>query len=826
MRQYILSYIYIPICLLLLAACSTTSHLEEGEQLYIGLEKIDWKGEPQGHNSHFVDTKAEVEAALATKPNGALFGSSYYRTIFPYGLWIYNSWHNKDSKFAKWLTSSFGKAPVLMSNVNPTLRASVAESVLQNNGYFSGNITYETTDHGKRDSSGMAKQQKIKYHVNFGHLYTLDTISYSNYPTDIYNRIIYGDSFSPTKRNKNLSSLHSGAPFSVVGLDNERTRIYRLLRNHGYYDYKPSYTSYLADTVATPGKVHLQVHLADSLPEDALKKWVIGTTNVTIKREMREQITDSVSTRFLTIKYARKHKEDSIRPKSPIRPRIILADTKLRPGMLFSQDAYDESINALASKGIFSSIDISFRKRKNPDGTLHTIADSIGVRRDNDSLDTRAGAGVLDMYVTTVLDKPYDFTFEANGIGKTSGRVGPGVRVGVTKRNAFRGGESLTISAGANYEFQVGGGQHMGNSYNFDLSTELTFPRLLWPNFLTKSKSAQENSNRRFRRRWYTTPATIISVSGETIRRAGFFRRNILSAEFSYLFQPTATSVHRLSPLILTYGRTTDITDDYLEKVKKSPTAIVALNDEMTPKIRYTYTYNSPVEFRNPIYFQGTVSEAGNLCDLGALIGGKKLNEKGKKLFGTPFSQFLKFEADIKKTWTIGGIDSHTSFVMHFYGGIMTAYGNNSVAPFSELFYIGGANDLRGFTMRNIGPGEVHYDDRTLAYLNHNGDCKAVLNLEYRPHLFGSLYGALFLDAGNVWSLRHSSREYYKKEGLGDPAKFDVATDIGVGIRYDLDFFVIRLDWGYAIHTPYQKGFFKGKFSSSQVLNFAIGYPF
>ena len=163
---------------------------------------------------------------------------------------------------------------------------------------------------------------------------------------------------------------------------------------------------------------------------------------------------------------------------------------------------------------------------------------------------------------------------------------------------------------------------------------------------------------------------------------------------------------------------------------------------------------------------------------------------------------------------------------MHFYGGVMTAYGNNSAAPFSEQFYIGGANDLRGFLIRSVGPGEVHYDDRTLAYLNHNGDCKAVLNLEYRPQLFGSLYGAIFLDAGNVWSLRHSIREYHKKEGLGDPAKFDVATDIGIGIRYDLDFFVIRLDWGYAIHTPYQKGFFKGKFRNSQVLNFAIGYPF
>ena len=247
----------------------------------------------------------------------------------------------------------------------------------------------------------------------------------------------------------------------------------------------------------------------------------------------------------------------------------------------------------------------------------------------------------------------------------------------------------------------------------------------------------------------------------------------------------------------------------------------------MTPKIRYTYTYNSPKAYRNPIFFQGTVSEAGNICDLGSTVfAGKKLNDKGKKLFGTAFSQFLKFEADIKKTWTIGGLGSKSSFVVHFYGGILTAYGNSTWAPFSEQFYIGGVNDLRGFTMRSVGPGNVHYDNRTLAYLEHNGDTKAILNLEYRPHLFGSLFGAIFVDAGNVWHLRHSSREYYIDKGDGDPAKKDVALDAGVGLRYDLDFFVIRIDWGFALHSPYESGFFKKKFRNAQVLNFAIGYPF
>ena len=355
--------------LLVMASCSSTSHLEEGEQLFIGLEKIDWQGDPQGHHSHFLDTQSEVEAALATAPNGALFGSSYYRTIFPYGLWVYNKWGKNDDGFSKWMTSTFGKAPVLMGNVNPLLRASVAKSVLQNNGYFNGDITYNTTDHGKRDSLGFAKKQKIQYHVNFGHLYTLDTISFSNFPTDIYQRIFMGD-----KKEGSTSSLKPGDPFSIVNLENERTRIYRLLRNHGFYNYQTSYTSYLADTIMTPGKVHLQLHLADSLPEDALRKWVIGTTTVNIRRETREQPTDSVNTRFLKIRYARKPNDKRLKVSPPIRARIILSDTKLRPGMLFSQDAYEESINALASKGVFSSIDISFKKRRNAiKKTVHSI---------------------------------------------------------------------------------------------------------------------------------------------------------------------------------------------------------------------------------------------------------------------------------------------------------------------------------------------------------------------------------------------------------------------------------------------------------------------
>ena len=155
-------------------SCSTTKGVPEGDQLFIGLTKIDYQDYER--NSNFIDTQVEVEAALATAPNGALFGSSYYRTPFPYGLWIWNAFNDKESGFAKWMTKSFGKQPVLMSWVNPALRASVAQSVLRKYGYFRGSVSYDTIP--RRNP----KKAKIGYTVKMGHLFTVDSIDYVNFP--------------------------------------------------------------------------------------------------------------------------------------------------------------------------------------------------------------------------------------------------------------------------------------------------------------------------------------------------------------------------------------------------------------------------------------------------------------------------------------------------------------------------------------------------------------------------------------------------------------------------------------------------------------------
>lgn len=789
-----------------LVAVSCSTNLEPGEQLFTGLKPIEYRN--HDNSEHFITTQAEIEAALATAPNGALFGSSYYRTI-PYALWIYNACEGKEGGVAGWLSKTFGNPPVLMGNVNPELRVSVAENVLQNHGYFRGNVDYniiygkaKTT---KTDTVARPRTAKIAYTVDMGPLYTIDTVSYHCFPDEAMQLLLSGK-----------PKIKAGDPFDVSLLDEERTRITSLFRNNGYYYYNQSYTSYLADTVQVPDKVQLQVHMADSLPEDAMRKWVIGKVDVNVRRQNNEQIPDSSGKRKITLHFNGK--------KSPIRRRVISSDLKLRSGDLYSQELYEETMNRMIGEGVYSSAGIEFKKRLNADGSLKTVPDTANA--------TGGGTfdkenGILDVTVNCVLDKPYDFTLQANYLYNTSDRMGPGVSMSFAKRNAFRGGEVLSLNLGGNYAFQVGSGSKGDNSANYEVKGDLTLtiPRLVVP-FMKK------------RRRWLYTPSTMISVARETNNRSGFFRKHVLSGELSYTFQPSGQTVHQFSPIIVEYDHLAEMTSDYMIKVQESPVLFASVQDYFLTKMKYNYKYASPSNCRNPIYVSATLTEASNLLALGYMIAGNDWNEKDKTAFNTPFSQFVKLDVDWRKRWNL---DEYSSVVLHAQVGALKSFGNSTSAPFSEYYYIGGANSVRAFSARAIGPGRSYNANPRFRYVTNVGDVKGVVNVEYRPRLFGSLYGALFVDAGNVWDLEEESlidedSNMYDVLGSGVGRRFraseflaDLAVGAGVGIRYDLDFFVLRVDWGFVVHDPSSRkcGYFNFPgFRNGQCLNFAIGYPF
>lgn len=195
-------------------------------------------------------------------------------------------------------------------------------------------------------------------------------------------------------------------------------------------------------------------------------------------------------------------------------------------------------------------------------------------------------------------------------------------------------------------------------------------------------------------------------------------------------------------------------------------------------------------------------------------------------MFKNPYAQFFKIQTDFRKTWQL---TNKSQLIAHIGAGLIYSYGNSSSAPYNEQFYIGGANSIRAFAARSIGPGSYYTDVQRLSYVDQTGDMKLLANLEYRFNIFGNLYGAAFLDAGNIWAIKDDG---YR---AGSQFKFknmfkEMATGTGIGIRYDLDFLIIRVDWGIGIHVPYETGksgyYNIPTFKDGQTLNFAVGYPF
>ena len=780
----------------LLCACSTTKYLPDDEQLFIGLEKITYADYER--NDHAIQTQEELEAALATAPNGALFGSSYYRTPFPYALWIWNATSNAKTKVGKWLNHSFGKAPVLMSQVNPALRAQVARQVLRTNGYLHGDVTYAEVPQKN------PKKMKIAYTVHMDTLFRVDSMSYVNFPAPMEFLI---DS------TRQEAYLKQGTPFSVANLDAERTRLSQLFRNNGYYYYQTGYASYLADTFNVANRALLRLQMADSLPDEALRPWYIGTTSVQLRRSFAERSDTTTVRRSLRVAFKGKH--------APIRPGVILRNMKLRPRQLFSYDNYMESMQKVNATGVFSNVDFQFTPR------------------DRDT---------LDLQLNCVFDKPYDFYVETNFINRTIGRLGPEVKVGVTRRNAFRGGEKLDINLHGSYEWQTNSQGSDMNSYQYGADASIEFPRTVFPRFKTRRSVPGQRSRRR---RFYTTPWTIAKVSTDIVRRPSYYKMHIVSGEWTYRWQPSQTSRHELSPLTVKYQFMNSHTEDFDTLMMLNPYLSATMSDYFIPKMRYTYTYVSPPSLHNPIRWETTVEESGNITALyDVLIQGNGWNQKDKTLFKNPYSQFVKIETDLTKTWTLS---PQSKLVGHLNFGLMWSYGNSNSGPFSELFYAGGANSIRAFPVRSIGPGGFQGlgGNNQFSYLMQNGDTKLIMNLELRQRLFGSLYGAVFFDAGNVWSsedwMIHDEDIYGDEEDLQEFASAwnaifsntkirlknffkQMATGTGVGLRYDLDFLVLRLDWGFGLHLPYDTGhsgyFNIRKFKDMHTLHIAIGYPF
>ena len=759
---------------ILMSACSTTKNLPEGETLYTGIDKLEVVNEDKTLAG--ITALTEVEAALAYAPNNAIFGSSSLRWPIPFGLWVENGFEKYQDKkgIGRWIFDHLGKSPVLMSSVNGETRAKVATNLLHDYGYFNGSVSY------KEVPQKNPKEAKVNYVIDMNQPYFLDSIAYLKYPH-------YADSLIRSTRSQSV--LKSGENFSVIKLEEERQRLSNLLRNHGYYYYRPEFTTYRADTLQKSGYVSLQVVPRNGIPAEAKKQYYIGNTSVYLTGYDNEPPTDTLRLRTMTFYYSGK--------KPGIRPNALMRNVFFRKGELFSQDRQTFTQEAIARMGVFRYSEFRYEPK-----------------------DTTVNGDTLNVNMYATFDKPYNAELELNMTTKSTDQTGPGAVFKITRNNFQRMGANLSFEVRGSYEWQtnsnVEGNSSKLNSYELGTSLSLDFPRLILPwkdTDLLRSRYQQKTS---------------FKIYGNLLNRARFFNMLSFGGNVTYDFRKSRTWKHTITPFQLTFNTLMSTTERFDSITATNPSLALSLGDQFIPSMNYTFTYdNARLKRDYQLWWENSITSAGNVTSLLYAALGKDFSEKNKKLLGTPFAQFMKFTSEIRTLFKVGEKQHIAARLM---GGVLWSYGNQTIAPYSEQFYIGGANSLRAFTVRSLGPGTYNPGENTrYGYLDQTGDIKLEANVEYRFPIFGELYGATFLDAGNVWLMRKDESRPGGELTLKNFAK-SIALNTGVGVRYDLTFLVIRLDMGIALHVPYETGksgyYNIPKFKDGLGLHFAIGYPF
>lgn len=774
--------------IMLWSGCSTTKHLPEGEILYTGQKPMIVLNRSETAVGEIA--MEEVEAALATAPNNSFLGSSTMRTPFPFGLWFYNGFHKYEKGFGRWLFNKFGAEPVLLSTVNPGIRQRAASNLLRDYGYFNGTVSYRTFIDPK-DSL----KTKLQYTVDMRNPYFIDTVTYVGFDPRTTRIMELG---------RRRSLISPGEQFNVTDLDGERTRISTLLRNVGYYYFRPDYLTYQADTTMVPGG-HVQMRMTPvpGMPKVAEKPFYVGKRSVFLLGKQGERPNDSIDYKDLTIHY-----HDKLR---------------VRPNMLYrwlNYQGYRRKQQLQDSAGIARRQSVQNRYSFYRQTRVQERLANVGIFRYTEmqyvSRDTAFVSDTLDLNVLASFDKPYDAEFDFNVTTKSNNQTGPGAAFTLTKKNVFGGGESWNVKLNGSYEWQTGkGSSSLMNSYELGLSTSLVFPRVVFP---------------RMGDREYDFPATTtFRLYVDQMNRAKYYKLLAFGGNVTYDFQPKLTGKHSFTPFRLTFNVLRNPTEAFKELQEQNPALYVSLRDQFIPAMEYTYTYdNASVRGkRNPVWWQTTVASAGNVTSAIYGIFGQKLNKEGKKLFGVPFAQFLKLNSEFRYRYRL---NKNQLIASRIAGGVICSYGNATTAPYTEQFYIGGANSVRAFSARSIGPGGYPPEkERKYTYINHVGDIRMEANVEYRFRMIADLHGAVFLDAGNVWLLRKDESRPNGEFTLKNFPK-QIALGTGVGLRYDMDFLVFRLDLGIGLHNPYdtgKSGYYNiPKFKDSMALHFAIGYPF
>ena len=561
--------------------------------------------------------------------------------------------------------------------------------------------------------------------------------------------------------------IKPGMRFTVETLDNERKRIAGLLSDNGYFRFNKDFIHFAADTIMGRKDIALTLQLRKYKPNNNSPE--VDHTRYLI-RDVLFQSNDS----------------DRIH----LRKQVLLNATAIKEGRPYDASALQRTYNNFARLQAVKYTNIKFAEV--PDTNL------------------------LDCHIQISTNKPSTISFQPEGTN-TAGDLGAAASITYTNRNLFHGSEQLSIEFRGAYEAITGLEGYQDQNYTeFSVETKLVFPRFLAP-FLSKS----------FRRR--QTASSEWAVSWDFQNRPEFHRR-VFSSAWRYRWsEPKHHLNYRFDLLDLNYVYMPWISStfkrDYLDNAENR-NAILRYNyeDIFIMKTGFTVSYTDGVDA-----VRANFESAGNLLNGVSKGFGFKTNSQGQHtLFNIAYAQYVKFDFDYTHLFQF---DKRNALALHAGLGVAYPYGNSTVLPFEKRYFSGGANSVRGWSVRELGPGKFKGTDGRIDFINQTGDVKLDLNAEYRSSLFWKLQGALFIDAGNIWTLRNYA------EQSGGQFKFtefykQIAASYGMGLRLNFDYFILRFDVGMkAINPAYESekehwSIIHPKLSRDFDFHFAVGLPF
>jgi len=557
--------------------------------------------------------------------------------------------------------------------------------------------------------------------------------------------------------------------FNVEMLDQERKHITQLLTNNGYYHFNKTDISFQADSTIGNHLVNMTMVLHPYRP-----------TEDTVMSHRQYHIRNL---RFLS-----GNEDRSI----PLRASVLRNNTFITPGELYSASDLQNTYNHFGRLNAIRYTNINFTE----------VPDS----------------NFLDCDIQLSTYKPSTISFQPEGTN-TAGDLGAAVTLSYQNRNLFHGSEMLSLELRGAFEAIRGlEGYSNQNFEEYSAQARLSFPRFIAP-FISRN----------FRRR--INASSEVSLLYDLQNRPEFHRR-VLSVAWRYKWQDANHhDRYQLDLVDLNYVFMPWISDtfrqDYLDDTT-SRNAILRYNyeDLFIMKSGLGYTYNN-----GQYAIRANIETAGNVLSLfSKLTNASKNSETGQyRLFNIAYAQYVKGDFDYTRYLVF---DDENTLAFHFGVGIAYPYGNSSILPFEKRYFSGGANSVRGWSVRSLGPGKYARRDGNIDFINQTGDMKLDINLEYRAHLFWKLGGALFIDAGNIWTLRDYADQpggQFKVQNLLE----DLAVSYGLGLRFNFDYFVLRLDLGMkAVNPAYEEDggehfpIIKPRLSRDYAFHFAVGMPF